>query len=82
MSHRKSVAGHAVETTREANTIPRLLRPAEVADVLGVSERTLERWRMDGEGPQFISMSRKTIRYSAGAVEDFIDGRLKENTAQ
>ncbi len=40
-------AGHAV---------PALLTPEQVAGLLGVSDRTLERWRSTGEGPSYMSL--------------------------
>lgn len=31
-----------------------VLEPLEVAAILGVSERTLRRWRVSGLGPKFV----------------------------
>ncbi|MGC2855907.1 helix-turn-helix transcriptional regulator [Novispirillum sp. DQ9] len=59
----------------------RLLRPEEVAQILGVSERTLERWRMEGSGPRYLSLSRKVVRYEAGDLRTFLDDRGRSNTA-
>ena len=42
----------------------RLLTPADVATMLGIGVRTLERWRCTGEGPRFVALSRKSIRYA------------------
>lgn len=61
---------------------PKLLLPKEVAALLGVGERTLERWRMTGEGPRFVTLSRKTVRYAAQAVAEFVEARARRNTAQ
>lgn len=33
--------------------IPPILSPTQLADVLHVSTRTLERWRVAGEGPKY-----------------------------
>lgn len=62
--------------------LPQLLKPAEVAERLGVGERTLERWRGTGEGPRYVSLTRKTVRYDAAAIASFIAGRVKASTAQ
>jgi predicted DNA-binding transcriptional regulator AlpA len=59
-----------------------LLTPADVAKLLGVGVRTLERWRREGEGPRYVQLSRKTIRYREEAVAHFVRGSEKSNTAQ
>jgi predicted DNA-binding transcriptional regulator AlpA len=60
----------------------RLLKPEDVAARLGVSERTLERWRREGTGPAFLSLTSKTVRYAASAVDAFVAGAVRQNTAQ
>jgi len=60
----------------------RLLKPEDVAARLGVSERTLERWRREGTGPAFLSLTSKTVRYSDSAVDAFVAGAVRQNTAQ
>ena len=69
------------ESAREAATIPKLLTPAEVAQVLGVGVRTLERWRMTGEGPEFLKLSRKQVRYTEDALANFIKDAARRSTA-
>lgn len=58
-----------------------LLTPDAVAGRLGVSTKVLERWRGSGEGPAFVRLSRKTIRYEAAAVDVFIKSRVRNSTA-
>jgi len=65
-----------------AGDMPRLLTPQEVGEMLGLTERTLERWRIIGEGPRYAKLSRSTVRYSATDVAAFISVRLKANTSQ
>jgi predicted site-specific integrase-resolvase len=43
-------------------TTPVLLRPADVAQRLGKTIRTLTRWRAEGRGPEFIRVEGE-IRY-------------------
>lgn len=57
----------------------RLLSPSDVADRLGVSERTLESWRR-GEvrstsGPPFLSLTGGTIRYAEEDLEEWLRSR-------
>jgi predicted DNA-binding transcriptional regulator AlpA len=62
--------------------LPRLLTPQEVAAMLGLTERTLERWRITGEGPRYSKLSRSTVRYLREDVAAFVADRLRANTAQ
>lgn len=62
--------------------LPRLLTPQTVAEMLGVTERTLERWRITGEGPRYAKLSRSSVRYQHEDVAGFIADRLRANTAQ
>jgi predicted site-specific integrase-resolvase len=57
------------------------MTPAAVADRLGVNTKMLERWRGTGEGPPFVRLTRKTLRYRAADVDDFIRDRVRANTA-
>lgn len=50
-----------------------LLTTAEVAAILGVTPRTVERWRnLTGGGPPYVRIGRRTIRYEAAAVAAFV----------
>ena len=49
-----------------------LLTPAQVAEKLGVSEITLKRMRLKGEGPPAVFLSARTIRYRPGAVREWM----------
>ena len=62
--------------------LPRLLTPQQVADMLGLTERTSERWRITGEGPRYSKLSRSTVRYQRDDVAAFVAERLRANTAQ
>lgn len=42
---------------------PSLLSTAEAADALGLSERTLQDWRLRGRGPRYVRMSARAVRY-------------------
>ena len=47
------------------------LTPTEVADILGVSERTLTRWHTLRQGPPRCKIGR-AVRYVASSVADWI----------
>jgi excisionase family DNA binding protein len=44
----------------------------EAAAVLRLSERTLERWRVQGIGPRFVRLGRRSIRYPQQNVEAYV----------
>lgn len=58
-----------------------MMTPAEVAKLLNVSEKTLERWRMTGEGPRFCRVSKKVIRYPGDLLVAFLSANIVSSTA-
>ena len=59
------------------------LTQAEAAGFLRVSQRSLERWRVTGEGPKFIRISRKRkIIYSIDALIDHARKRTFRSTSE
>jgi excisionase family DNA binding protein len=50
----------------------RLLTPAEVAEYLGVPEKTLAQWRSDRQGPLPLRIGRH-VRYRRPDIEAWID---------
>ncbi|WP_201722701.1 AlpA family transcriptional regulator [Caulobacter sp. BP25] len=81
LDHPRALPGDAIEKAALAAAMAPLLTPAQVADMLTVSERTLERWRMTGEGPEYVALSRKVVRYDAVALATFVEARRRINTA-
>jgi hypothetical protein len=58
-----------------------LLTPASAAGRLATTAKVLERWRSTGDGPRFVRLTKKTIRYRAADVEAFIASRVRASTA-
>ena len=50
-----------------------LATQSEVAAHVGVSPRALEAWRLRGEGPPFIRLSRRLVRYRPADVDAWIE---------
>lgn len=48
-----------------------LLTDVEAAELLGLSRKTLARWRWKGKGPVFRKIGRK-VRYARNDLEDYI----------
>jgi DNA-binding transcriptional MerR regulator len=61
--------------------VENLLTPTEVSKILGVSERTLRRWRENGCGPPFIRLGTDApgsiVRYARAQMVDFIAERTE-----
>ncbi len=53
----------------------RLLNHKDTAAHLGVSERTLERWRMEGHGPAFVRVGPRRLGYRESVLDAWTDSR-------
>ena len=51
----------------------RLLTPTELAEILGVVERTLRVWAGDGGGPRRLRIGGRHIRYRVSDVVAWLD---------
>ena len=58
-----------------------LLLPCEVAVILGVSRRTLEGWRLRGDGPAFVQISARACRYRRSVLLAWITARSRKSTS-
>jgi excisionase family DNA binding protein len=54
-----------------AKKLEKLMSQAEVAFVLGVSQKTLEHWRWKGVGPRFVKVG-SLVRYREADVLEYI----------
>ncbi len=62
------------------NEMPRYLTPRQAADWLGLSVRTLDRYRASGEGPVFHRFGGR-IRYLREDLQAWADARRRTSTA-
>lgn len=53
----------------------------EAAEFLGVSVRTLQKWRVVGGGPVFAKISRKLVRYSRRDLLAFTESCRRTSTS-
>jgi predicted site-specific integrase-resolvase len=58
--------------------LDRMLRRRDAAELLAVSTRTLDRWRVEGIGPPFARLNGR-IRYPRQALARFIAERMTED---
>ena len=67
-------------TIKDRNMQP-LLTQRQASEMLALSERTLERFRISGIGPKFVRMG-KSIRYRLSDVEAWIASRTVGSTSE
>lgn len=53
----------------------------DVAEQLGCSVRTLERYRVSGDGPRFVKVGR-LVRYRASDLDEWLAGRVRGSTSE
>jgi len=58
-----------------------LLTQREAALALRLSERTLERWRVQGTGPRFVRLNH-SIRYRQQDLDAHVAARVVSSTSQ
>lgn len=61
-------------SSRTTDPVP-LLTLGQVAELVGVPASTLRRWDAEGQGPERVRFSTRTIRYRHEAVERWLDER-------
>lgn len=59
----------------------RLLNEKEAADLTGLAIRTLQAWRVRGEGPRFVKVGR-AVRYRRRDVVAWIEQNTLASTSQ
>jgi excisionase family DNA binding protein len=64
-----------------ANEIPFLLTQSEAADYLRLSKRSLERWRVTGDGPAYCKAGRRVL-YREADLEAWIASRVVHSTSE
>jgi predicted DNA-binding transcriptional regulator AlpA len=58
-----------------------LLAQKQCAEMLGLSERTLERLRVTGTGPKFLRI-RHSIRYRPEDIQEWAASRIVRSTSE
>jgi len=57
----------------------RLLTTRQAALILNLRESTLEQWRWNGRGPEYVKLNR-AVRYRLADVEAFVERRVFSST--
>jgi len=56
----------------------RLIRPKELAQILGVSNQTIWRWRRESEIPEPIFLGPRMIAWEAKVIEKWLEEKRSE----
>jgi hypothetical protein len=57
-----------------------LLRETEAASLMGLSTRTLQKWRWNGKGPKFLRLN-GAVRYDRADLQTFISLARRTSTS-
>jgi len=57
-----------------------LMRETEAARLLGLSARTLQKWRWNGRGPKFLRLN-GAVRYARSDLENFVASARRTSTS-
>jgi predicted DNA-binding transcriptional regulator AlpA len=60
----------------------RLINEQEAANFLGYSVRALQNWRLRGGGPQYVRVSRRSVRYRRRDLTRWADEKLELHTSE
>jgi len=56
------------------------LSTPQAAELLGISRKTLEKWRLVGGGPAFRKVGR-LVRYTSDDLQNWLDSRRRVSTS-
>lgn len=71
------------ETDNQAggSTSPGIMNEGQAAKWLGLSERTLQKFRLEGGGPEFIELTTRRRGYTMAALEAWVATRRRRSTS-
>ena len=52
------------------------LSEQQAADYLGISKKTLQRWRFEHKGPAYAKLNNKLIRYRLADLDEWMNQQL------
>ena len=55
-----------------------MLTSPQVAKLLAITQRTLERMRVAGTGPKFVKMGPRLVRYPRRSLREYYEANQKE----
>jgi predicted site-specific integrase-resolvase len=79
-----AIRGVSAQMVMPAQAAPHdrhVLSEVELANRWGVSPKTLQRWRLEGRGPQYLKLS-KRVSYPLDAITEFENSALHASTSE
>lgn len=58
-----------------------LINERAAANFLGLTDRSMQAFRQRGDGPRFIRISSRCIRYTRELLKAYADARVRKNTS-
>ncbi len=58
-----------------------LMGERELSDMLGVSVRTAQAWRVKGGGPVFLKINNRLVRYRQSDIDAWLASQAATNTS-
>ncbi|HEY1979302.1 MAG TPA: AlpA family phage regulatory protein [Xanthobacteraceae bacterium] len=65
-----------------SDQVQRLLRPPEAGKYVGLSESTLAKRRLTGDGPVFVRLSSRAIGYRQSDLDKWLGEKLFASTSE
>lgn len=65
----------------EREYLDQLLNEQEASRMLGFTIRALQNWRVRGGGPQYVKISKRSVRYRRRDLLAWVNKHLKANTS-
>lgn len=81
MARSVSFINRDMETFVTKSDVPRMLDTAAAAEALGVSKSWLEKSRLTGEGPPFVSIGGRRL-YAVIDLNGWLDQRRRSSTSE
>lgn len=58
-----------------------LVNERHAAEIMGISVKTAQGWRFKGDGPRFVKIGKKAIRYQICDIFEWIDQQRRQSTS-
>jgi excisionase family DNA binding protein len=58
------------------------MNTAEAAEYVRLGKPTLERFRISGDGPVYLSLGKKAVRYRKVDLDDWLESRVTRSTSE